>query len=65
VIADCDKAIALKPDLAQAYGNRAPAWTAKEEYDKAWADVKRGREAGLEPHPNFLRALQKASGRQQ
>ena len=38
-IAACKKAIAIKPDYADAYYNRAAAYYYSCDYDKAWADV--------------------------
>ncbi|MBI1922994.1 tetratricopeptide repeat protein [Candidatus Poribacteria bacterium] len=60
---DYDKAIAL--NFALAYNNRAVAWFFKKDYDKAWADVKRYRQAGGTPNPRFIEDLRRASGRQE
>jgi tetratricopeptide (TPR) repeat protein len=62
-IADYDKAIALQPDCANAYNNRAVAHYKMKAYDEAWTDVKMVVRLGGRPNPGFLKALQKASGR--
>ncbi len=64
-IADFNKAIAIKPNLGKAYKNRAIAWFCKQEYARAWTDVKRCRELGETPDPQFIRLLREASGRQE
>jgi tetratricopeptide (TPR) repeat protein len=62
-IGDYDKAIALQPDYATAYNNRAVAHYKVMAYDEAWTDVKTVVRLGGRPNPGFLKALQKASGR--
>jgi len=53
----------LKPDAAEIYELRSIAWFGKKDYDKAWADIKRFRDAGGTPNPDFVDTLKKASGR--
>jgi len=62
-IQECDKAIALNAGYAPAYSSRAIAYYLLKAYDKAWADVRICRKLGEPPHPGFLSALSKASGR--
>jgi tetratricopeptide (TPR) repeat protein len=62
-IRDYDKAIELKPDFALAYNNRAVTHYQMKAYDKAWADVKMYRKLGGTPHPKFIEALTRVSGR--
>ena len=62
-IKDYDKAIGLKPDFIEAYQNRAVAHCLTKAYDKAWADVKMYRKLGGTPHPKFIEALTRVSGR--
>jgi tetratricopeptide (TPR) repeat protein len=62
-IEDYDKAIALKPNLAAAYQNRAIAHSQIRAYDKAWADVKAVRNLGGAPNPSFVEELRQRSGR--
>ncbi len=63
-IAAFNKAVALKPDDAEAYHNRALAHYFRRDYAKAWADVKACRKLGGEIDPPFLADLRKASGRE-
>ncbi len=61
---DFNKAIELDPRDADAYVNRAIAYFIKEEYDKAWEDIYKAQSLGLQVHPQFLKDLRQASGRQ-
>jgi tetratricopeptide (TPR) repeat protein len=63
-ISDYNKALKLNPKDAAAYNNRAISYYFKKEYEKAWEDVYKVRSLGLSAHPNFLKALREASGRQ-
>ena len=36
----------------------------QKEYEKAWGDVHKTQSLGIQAHPDFLRALREASGRQ-
>ena len=47
-IADCDEAIRLEPDKAEAYGHRGKAWAGKGDTDRALADY----EAAVRIDPN-------------
>jgi tetratricopeptide (TPR) repeat protein len=62
-VRDFDKAIELRPTYAKAYLNRAKAHYGMKAYDKAWADVRRCRELGGRPTPEFMADLIRASGR--
>ena len=59
------KVIAIKPDYAEAYYGRAAAYYYRQEYDKAWAEVKAYQDLDGKVHPGFLAELRKASGREQ
>jgi hypothetical protein len=50
--------------LAKAYNNRGLAYYYKREYDKAWEDVHKVQSLGQQIHPEFLKILRKASGRE-
>ena len=63
-ISDCNKAIALNPELAMAYYNRGAARFLKKEYHKAWDDVHKAQHLGLQIPPRFFKTLREASGRQ-
>ena len=64
-IADYDEAIRLNRNFAEAYANRARAWLELNDYDNAWADVKRFRSLGGAPDPDFVPSLIEASGRKE
>ena len=64
VIADYTKAIEIDTQrFAVAYAERALIYYVKKEYDKAWEDVHKAESLGQEVRPQFLKTLQKASGR--
>jgi tetratricopeptide (TPR) repeat protein len=63
-ISDYTKAIEIDPKYAMAYSNRAYAFFFKREYDKAWDDVHKIQNLGYQVHPDFLKALHEASGRE-
>jgi tetratricopeptide (TPR) repeat protein len=63
-IAAYDKAIAIKPDYAIAYHNRAVSLYSRRDYDKAWADVKACRQRGGTIPEEFLAKLRRASPRE-
>ena len=56
-------AIAIEPDNAPAYNGRSVSYYLTKEYDKAWADVKKCRQLGGKPHPDFIKALSEVTGR--
>ena len=60
-IAAFKKAIAIKPDFAEAYNNRAVVHYFRRQYDKAWADVNTCRKLGGKVNRVLLAALRKAS----
>ena len=64
-IAAYTKAIAIKPDYADAYYKRALLYYFRLDYDKAWADVKTCRKLGGKVTPGFLAELRKDSGREE
>jgi Flp pilus assembly protein TadD len=64
-ISDSTKAIELNPNFAEAYNNRGIACYHKGEYDKAWDDIYKAQSLGYQVHPEFLKALRAASGRQE
>ena len=64
-ISDFSKAIEINADFAQAYYNRAVAYYDKNEYDKAKQDVQKAQSLGRQVSPEFLKALQEASGRKE
>jgi hypothetical protein len=61
-VRDYDRAIALKPDYAAAYNNRAVAHYEMKAYEDAWADVKIYMRLGGRPDPRFLKDLGQARG---
>lgn len=58
------RAIELDPDSAQTYMYRGEAYSAINNYNKAWADMHKAEELGAEVHPRILEDLKKASGRE-
>ena len=64
-ISDYTKAIGINPRFAVAYAERAFAYCHfRREYDKAWEDVHKAQSLGYQVHPEFLKALREASGRE-
>jgi tetratricopeptide (TPR) repeat protein len=63
-LADYNRAIAVNPKYAEAYSNRAGVNFLKREYGKAWDDLHRAEELGLQTDPKFLEVLRKTSGRE-
>ena len=63
-IADFNKAIEIDPKDSSPYNNRGVAYLDKGEYEKAWDDVHKAESLGHRIHPEFLKALREASGRQ-
>ena len=63
-ISDYTKAIDLNPRFAEAYYNRGVVYFYKRDYEKAWDDVHKVQNLGNNVHPEFLKALREASGRQ-
>lgn len=63
-LADFTKAIEVNPKVAAPYYNRAVFYFDLKEYDKAWKDVHKATSLGLDVHPNFLKVLKEASGRE-
>ena len=64
-ISDYSKAIDLNPRHAVAYTNRAVAYYYKGKYTKAWEDIYKAQSLGIQIHPEFLKDLREASGRQE
>ncbi len=63
-VIDFSKAIVINPRFAEAYNNRAVSYFFKKEYEKAWDDVHKIQNLGLQVHPEFLNTLREASGRE-
>jgi Flp pilus assembly protein TadD len=63
-ISEFSKALDISPNDALAYGNRAVAYYIKREFEKAWRDVEKAQSLGYQFHPEFLKDLRKASGRE-
>jgi tetratricopeptide (TPR) repeat protein len=64
-ISDYNKAIEINPKYATAYNDRGIAYFSKREYEKTWDDVHKAESLGYKVHPEFLKALREASGRQE
>jgi tetratricopeptide (TPR) repeat protein len=57
------QAIALKPDYAEAYYNRALLYSDMKKYAQALADVRTFEKLGGHPDPGFVKRLTEAAGR--
>ena len=64
-ISDFTKAIEINPRHAMAYANRTVAYYYKGKYTKAWEDIYKAQSLGIHIHPEFLKDLREASGRQE
>ena len=64
-ISDFSNAIELNSKHAPAYTSRAVVYYYMGKYAKAWEDVYEAQSLGIHMHPEFLRELRKASGRQE
>lgn len=62
-ISDFTRALEIKPTDSHCYTNRAACWYFMKDYEKAWADVKRCREAGGTPNPKLIELLRGATVR--
>lgn len=62
-ISDYTRAVEINPRHLGAYHNRAVAYFLLGEYDKSWDDVHKLREQGADIHPEILKKLKAASGR--
>jgi len=51
------KALEIRSDFAEAHGNLAVALYFKGRYAEAWKEVELCRKYGVEPHPDFIKAL--------
>ena len=60
---DLSRAIVLKPEYGKAYNLRAVAYYHLKEYDKAWADVRKAEELGVNVNLDFINDLMGASNR--
>jgi tetratricopeptide (TPR) repeat protein len=56
-IADFDRSIAIAPNDAVTYINRAWAYRRKGQYDRAWSDVDRAEQLGQPTPTQLLREL--------
>jgi tetratricopeptide (TPR) repeat protein len=63
-ISDYNKALEIDPGFNKAILARGVSYYYKGEYDKAWADVHKVQGLGYRVPPSFLKALERASGRQ-
>lgn len=63
-ISEFTKAIAINPRHADAYYNRAVAYSCTGKYEETWDDVHKAQSLGAQVHPGFLKALCDASGRE-
>jgi tetratricopeptide (TPR) repeat protein len=63
-VSDFSKVIEITPEDTDVYNNRGVAYYLQGDYDKAWKDVKKVESLGDQVHPDFLKALREASGRQ-
>ena len=63
-ILDFSKAIEIEPRYADAYRSRGVAYFHVKKYEKAWDDVHKVQSLKAQVHPDFLKALRQASGRQ-
>ena len=63
-ISDYNKAIEFDSKNAKAYSNRGVAYHLKGEYDEAWEDVHKAQSLGFQVPEEFLKELQKASGKE-
>jgi uncharacterized membrane protein YhaH (DUF805 family) len=63
-ISDYNKAIEINPRDPRAYNNRGLTYFFKGEYEKAWDDVHKAKSLGGRVHPEFVKDLREASGRQ-
>jgi tetratricopeptide (TPR) repeat protein len=61
-ISDCNRALKVNPRDAMAYNLRAVAYFFKREFDKSWDDVHKAQSLGYPVRPEFLIALEEASG---
>ncbi len=64
-ISDLTEALAINPEYAGAYNSRAISYYHKGRYDQAWEDVNKAQSLGSQVHPGFLKALRRASGREE
>lgn len=63
-ISDFTKFLEIYPLDATVYNNRGVAYYNKGEYDKAWDDVHKAQSLGYQVHPEFLKDLREASGKE-
>lgn len=63
-ISDYSKFIDLNPTDAVAYSNRGIAYFFNKDFDNAWKDVKKAQALGCKIHPEFLKMLREALGRE-
>jgi len=64
-IPDFTKFLEINPMSVEAYNNRGVAYFCIKEYEKAWDDVHKAQNLGYNVHPEFLKVLREASGRQE
>jgi Tfp pilus assembly protein PilF len=61
-MADLDRAIAIDPKYGKAYSNRAVIYYHLSHYNKAWADVHKADELGVDVNPRFIQRLMESLG---
>ena len=64
-ITDYSRAVALQPDFAAAFHDRAVARYQMKDYRGAWEDVRQCRRLGATPSPELLRRLEADSGQRE
>jgi len=62
-LSDYNKAIEVNPADRQAYLERAMCYSSLKEFDKAWADIHKVEQSGINIDPWYIDTLKKASGR--
>jgi len=61
-ISDFSEALAIDPNLAEAYISRGRAYYFKGDYDKSWEDTKKAQDLGSQIPSEFLDDLRRAFG---
>ncbi|MGE5308127.1 MAG: tetratricopeptide repeat protein [Deltaproteobacteria bacterium] len=61
-LAEFEGLLAAFPDFGQGYADRALVFFKKNDYSRAWDDVKKAQELGVQVSPGLLEALRNESG---
>lgn len=64
IISIFSQALKNNPNYAGIYYNRAVAYFYKNNYEKSWEDVRKAESLGFKFNDNFLKSLNKASGKE-